>query len=170
VDNFAGMADSGVPFPVDASSVALVEDYVDLPAGVQARIDLLLTDLIDGDVVGSAVLVIKESPDASNLANTTIIKTITSTLSADGVITATDDANVRRATFLLLARETVRLSVRSTYTYTVSATITRDGVTFTRIVQRGAIAATGFAMEDDSPLADGAYLADGSLFATGFAT
>src|SRR4051812_6677213 len=122
------MADSGVPFPVDASSVALVEDYVDLPAGVQARIDLLLTDLIDGDVVGSAVLVIKESPDASNLANTTIIKTITSTLSADGVITATDDANVRRATFLLLARETVRLSVLSTYTYTVSATITRDGV------------------------------------------
>lgn len=162
------MADSGIPFGIDASNVPLVEDLVDIPVGQGLRIDVLLTDLQSADDPTSAKLTIKAAPNASDIALTTIIKSITQTLSGDGVITPTSDPAVWRATFLLTRNEGVRLRRLSTYTYTVVVVVDRDGTDYTRMVQRGALRVTLYPVDDDSPLADGAFYADGTLFATGF--
>lgn len=162
------MADSGIPFGIDASNVPLVEDLVDIPVGQGFRVDVLLTDLLAGDDPTSATLAIKASPSASDIALTTIIKIVTPTLSAAGVLSPTDDPTVWRATFLLTRSEGVRLRRLSTYTYTVVAVVDRDGTSYSRMVQRGALRVTLYPIDDDSPLADGAFYADGTQYASGF--
>lgn len=162
------MADSGVPFALDASNVALVEDLSDIPVGESATIEVLLTGLLASDDPQTMALAIKASPEDSDLATSTILATITQTLAAAGVITATDDPTVWRGTFVLTRQQGVRISRQSTFTYTVRATVDRGGSDYTRMVQRGAIRATLFSIDDDAPMADGEWFADGSLYASGF--
>lgn len=162
------MADSAVPFALGASNVPLVEDLVDVPVGQSTTIEILLSGLLADDVPEFATLAIKAAPSDSDVASTTILKTITQALSAAGVITATDDPTVWRATFALTQPEGVRINARTTYTYSVVANVSRDAVPYSRMVQRGAIRTTLFSIDDGSPVADGTIYADGSLYATGF--
>jgi hypothetical protein len=161
------MADSAVPFALGAANVPLVEDLIDIPVGQATTIEVLMT--VDaGDSPTSMSLAIKQAADASDVATTTILKTITQTLSAAGVITATDSPTVWRATFTLTRQEGVRISRQTTYAYSVVATVDRSGTSYSRMVQRGAIRTTLYPIDNASPLADGSYFADGLLYATGF--
>lgn len=168
VDNLARMADSGVPFGVDASTVPLVEDLNAIPVGQALTVEVLLSGLVDGDNPTSMQLVCKADPNDSNIARTTIIVDITQSLVAAGVIVATADPLAWRGIFQLTRAQAVRLASRSTYTYSVIATVDRDGDDVTRMVQRGAISLALYPVEFDSPLADGTYFADGELHADGF--
>lgn len=163
------MADSGVPFAIGAENVPLVEDLVDVPVGQSLTIDLLLTGLEDGDVPTAMDLAIKANPNDSNLAPTTVLKTITPTLSASGVLLPTDDPLVWRGVFQMTRREAVRVARLSTYTYSVQASVTRESVSYRRMIQRGALSVNLYTVNDDSPVADGAYYANGTLYADGFA-
>jgi hypothetical protein len=162
------MADSSVPFALGAASVPLVENLVDIPVGQSAQIDLLVSDLLSTDDPTSMTLAVKVSADASDLATTTILKTITQSLTAAGVITPTNDPTVWRAVFTLTRQEGVRISRSTTYEYSVVATVDRGGTDYTRMVQRGAIRTTLYPIDNDAPLANGAYFADGSIHASGF--
>lgn len=168
MDNFAGMADSGVPFALGAENVPLVEDLNDIPVGQAVTIVVLMTGLLDDDAPTSMTLVCKADPDDSNVVPTTIIETITTTLAAAGILAATDDPTVWRGIFNLTRAQGVRLSSRSTYEYSVSASVTRDAVVYDRMIQRGALSVNLYPIEFDSPLADGSFYADGSLHADGF--
>lgn len=168
VDNLARMADSGVPFAVDASTVPLVEDLNAIPVGQALTVEVLLSGLVDGDNPTSMKLVCKANPSDSNLARTTIIVDITQSITTAGVIAATADPLAWRGLFQLTRAQAVRLAGRSTYTYSVIATVDRDGDDVTRMVQRGAISLALYAIEFDSPLADGSYFANGEIHADGF--
>lgn len=164
------MADSGVPFAIGAANVPLVEDLNDIPVGQTATIEVLMTDLVTGDVPLSMTLTIKRDPNDSDIATTSVVKTITTTLSADGVILPTSDPSVFRAVFQLTRAQATRIANASTYTYSVVATVTRGAVNYLRMIQRGAIAVNLYAIDSVSPLADGTWMADGTLFASGFSS
>lgn len=159
------MADSGVPFAPDASNVALVEDLNDIAFGDAATVEVLLTDVDDVAGPSEMVFIAKAHPGDSDSDVRTIIRTITQSLTAEGVITPTDDPTVWKATFQLLEWQVVRLAARSTYNYGVRATVG----SVTRLVQRGALSVlTDLSTLFDSPIADGSFYADGSLYANGF--
>ncbi len=154
------MADSGVPFIVDASGVPLVEDLIDIPVGQALTIDVLMTGVVDGDTPTAMDLAIKANPTDSNLAPTTVVQTVTPT--------ATDDPSVWRGVFNLTRREATRVARLSTYTYSVQASVTRAAATIRRMIQRGALSVNLYTVNNDAPLADGTWKADGSLVADGF--
>lgn len=161
------MADSGVPFRVDAASVPLVENLNDIPVGDGFTVEVLMT-VDDGDDPTAMTFVGKTDPDESDIALTTFIKTVTQTDGDSGVILPTDDPKVWRAQFQFTRQEAVRISNQGNYVYSVTATIDRDDTDIRRMVQRGDMTVTLFAIENENSLADGVFYADGSLVASGF--
>jgi len=161
--------DIGIPFDLSATAVPLVQDLVDIVLGAPPRLMLNLAELRPTDVVTAMEFVAKRNVGDSNIAPTTIIKSITTSLSASGVIAPTRDPSVWSAYFLFTVPESIRLE-RFPRFYSVTATVTRDAVSNLRVVQTGTIQANETALDVVAPLADGTYRADGSLFANGLPT
>lgn len=160
---------SGVPFDLSAANVPLEEDIRDIPVGDATEVDVLVRGLVEDDSVTAMEFVAKVNVEDSDEAVTTIIKSITTTESASGVIESTLDDLVKKGRFFLTAINGIYLE-RNTYTYAVTATVTRDGDPFTRVVQKGTISALQGASDLDSPLADGSFTADGTVYASGLPT
>lgn len=160
---------SGVPFDLSAANVPLEEDIRDIPVGEATEVDVLVRGLVDGDVVTAMQFVAKVNVEDSDEVVTTIIKSITTTAGDDGVIEDTLDDLVKKGRFFLTAINGIYLE-RNTYTYAVTATVERDGSEYTRVVQKGTITALQGASDLDSPLADGSFLADGTIEASGLPT
>lgn len=160
---------SGVPFDLSAANVPLEEDIRDIPVGESTEVDVLVRGLVDGDVVTAMQFVAKVNVNDSDEVVTTIIKSITTTEGDDGVIESTLDDLVKKGRFFLTAVNGVYLE-RNTYTYSVTATVTRSGDTYTRVIQKGTITALQGASDLDSPLADGSFTANGVIFASGLPT
>lgn len=157
---------AGVPFDLSAANVPLAENIRDIPVGEATQVQVLLRDLEAEDVIVGMELVAKVDVGDSDDATTTIIKTITTTSGDDGVIDDTLDDSVKLGRFTLTAIDGVYLE-RYEYTYSVTATLTRDGVEYTRVVQQGSMTALQGATDLDSPMADGSWTADGTVLASG---
>ncbi len=162
------MPETGVPFIVDASNVVLVEDLNDIPVGEALTVRILLTDLRTVDVPTSMTFVAKANPNDSDVAPTSVIQTITTSLASTGVILPTTDPTVWEGIFQFTRRQGARFGSRSTYQYAISALVDRDGTDAARIVQRGSMSVQLFPVVFASPVADGTWLADGTLYADGF--
>jgi hypothetical protein len=124
------MADSSVPFALGAASVPAGRKpgrHSRRSVGPNRR---PVSDLLSTDDPTSMTLAVKVSADASDLATTTILKTITQSLTAAGVITPTSDPTVWRAVFTLTRQEGVRISRSTTYEYSVVATVDRGGTDY----------------------------------------
>jgi hypothetical protein len=154
-----------IPFDLSAASVPRQIDLMGLSIGDGTQLEIFVSECEPDDVIQSLLLVAKRDVNDSDIAVTTINKTITTTPSAAGVLAQTPDDSVWQGKFNLTAVESIRLA--RLYQYSIRASVLRGGVTYTRITQTGQMQAQAEATNLSGPYADGSFFADGEIFADG---